>query len=198
MSMAERSGGTTSTTLLGKLRHNPADQSAWDAFAARYGPQIYLWCRRWQLQDADAQDIAQTVLATLLKKMRDFVYDPSGSFRGWLKTVTRNAWLKCLDRRKRSGMGDHSHTAQLETLEGSESLEAHLEAEYDRELLELAILRVAQRVESHTLEAFRLTALEGKTAAEVADRLGMKIPAVYVARKRVQDALRQEVRLLDE
>ena len=34
----------TSTTLLGRLRHAPADQAAWSEFVDRYGPKIYRWC----------------------------------------------------------------------------------------------------------------------------------------------------------
>ena len=51
-------------------------------FMARYGPKIHAWCRRWGLQEADAQDVTQMVLLRLSVKVREFVYDPSRSFRG--------------------------------------------------------------------------------------------------------------------
>ena len=72
----------TSATLLGRLRGQPTDQEAWSEFVDRYGARIYGWCRRWSLQDADAKDVTQAVLATLCIKMRTFTYDPSLSFRG--------------------------------------------------------------------------------------------------------------------
>ena len=77
----------TSLTLLGRLRRNPKDQAAWSEFVARYGPRNLQWCRGWGLQESDAQDVTQDVLLRLNLLMARFVYDPSGSFRGWLKTL---------------------------------------------------------------------------------------------------------------
>jgi hypothetical protein len=77
----------TSVTLLGRLRRDPKDQAAWNDFVARYGPRILQWCRGWNLQESDSQDVAQEVLLKLNGLMARFVYDPSGSFRGWLKTL---------------------------------------------------------------------------------------------------------------
>src|SRR6516162_1842099 len=79
----------TRISLLFRLRQEPASQAAWNEFAARYGPQIGAWCRRWGLQEADAEDVTQSVLTLLSAKLRDFSYDPKRRFRAWLKTVTR-------------------------------------------------------------------------------------------------------------
>ena len=53
------------------------------------------------------------------------------------------------------------------------------------------------RVQPHTWEAFRLTAVEGKSGAEVAALLGMQVATVFVARGKVQKMLQDEVRKLD-
>jgi RNA polymerase sigma-70 factor (ECF subfamily) len=66
---------------LGRLRHAPADQSAWGEFVDRYGRKIYGWCRHWGLQEPDAEDVTQDVLLKLAEKMRTFAYDASDSFR---------------------------------------------------------------------------------------------------------------------
>ena len=63
---------TTDVTLLARLRHDPKDQAAWGDFVARYGPKILQWCRRWHLQEADAQDVAQDVLLKLHGRMATF------------------------------------------------------------------------------------------------------------------------------
>jgi RNA polymerase sigma factor (sigma-70 family) len=57
---------------------------------------LYRWCRRWGLQEADAQDVTQAVLARLAAKMNSFRYDPAGSFRAYLKTLARYAWCDFL------------------------------------------------------------------------------------------------------
>src|SRR5262245_27156971 len=65
----------TSVTLLARLRQIPADQAAWAEFTERYGRKIYAWCRRWNLQEADAEDVTQIVLLKLAEKMQRFEYD---------------------------------------------------------------------------------------------------------------------------
>jgi RNA polymerase sigma factor (sigma-70 family) len=87
--MHSSSGRGTSPTLLGRLRLEPADQQAWEEFVDRYSRKVYAWCRQWQLQDADAQDVTQMVLLKLAEQMRTFAYDASQSFRGWLRALTR-------------------------------------------------------------------------------------------------------------
>ena len=63
--MPESEGSTTSVSLLLRLGRYPSDQAAWEEFVDRYGAKIYSWCRAWRLQDADAQDVTQAVLAKL-------------------------------------------------------------------------------------------------------------------------------------
>src|SRR5215471_5958033 len=99
---------TTRVTLLARLRQDPTDQAAWDVFVERYGRHIYRWCRQWHLQDADAEDVTQDILVKLCQNLRTFTYDPSLTFRGWLKTVAYHAWRDFEDSRRRvpAGAGD--------------------------------------------------------------------------------------------
>ena len=90
--MAEGPYSRTSITLLGRLQSDPDDKEAWSEFVRRYGRIIFRWCRHWNLQEADAEDVTQNVLLRLAQKMPQFVYDPSRSFRAWLKTLTHHAW----------------------------------------------------------------------------------------------------------
>src|SRR5882672_12776878 len=101
--MEHSSGPLTSASLLGRLRHGPAEPGAWSEFVDRYSPRIYDWCRRWGLQEADAQDVTQIVLVKLVETMRVFAYDPSRSFRGWLRTLTHHAWYDFVRGRQRPG-----------------------------------------------------------------------------------------------
>src|SRR6266849_4851034 len=173
----------TSTTLLGRLRVDPADEAAWGEFLMRYTPKIYQWCRHWRLQDADAQDVTQDVLLKLANKMRTFVYDPSLSFRGWLRTLTHHAWSNFQQSRRRalSCSGDHGSVELIQTIPARDDLVTRLEEEFDREVLEEAMARVRLRVQPRTWEAFRLLTLEGWPGAQAADKLAMKVAAVFVA-----------------
>jgi RNA polymerase sigma-70 factor (ECF subfamily) len=198
--MAGDSGSQTSSTLLGKLRHDPRDQAAWEEFVERYGPQIYGWGRKWGLQDADAHDVTQDVLVKLAEKMRGFTYDRAGSFRGWLKTLAYHAWSDFLTGRQRpgAGSGDSQIVTLLESVEARADLAKQLEETYDRELLDAAMARVRLRVKPRTWEAFRLTALEGLPGAAAAQRLQMKVANVFVAKSDVQKMLREEMAKLEE
>lgn len=189
----------TSVTLLARLGGASADAAAWEEFLRRYGPQVLGWCRHWNLQAADAEDVAQDVLLRVSKQMRTFRYDPGRSFRGWLKTVARAAWSDWLDARRRAvlGSGDTGVRYALESVEARDDLVVRLEAEFDRELLDTAAAQVRLRVEPQTWDAFALTAIDGLSGAEAAAKLGMKVAAVYVAKGRVQKMLQDEVRSLD-
>ena len=189
----------TSPTLLGRLGRVPADQAAWDEFADRYGRKIYGWCRHWNLQQADAEDVTQQVLLKLAHKMRTFAYDPSKSFRAWLKTVTHHAWRDFVEGRDRpgAGSGDTGVLEQLQTVQARDGLVSELDEEFTRDLLDEAMARVRLRVQPHTWQAFHLLAVEGRAGAEAAAELGMKVAAVFVARSKVQKMLREEVRKLE-
>ena len=190
---------TTRVTLLTQLRQDPSDQAGWDEFVERYGRHIYQWCRQWKLQDADAEDVTQDILVKLTQKLRAFAYDPSRSFRGWLKTVAHHAWRDFQNGRRhaRRAGGDSQVQELMLTLEAREDLAQKLEEAFDLELLEAAKVRVRLRVAPHTWEAFRLVAIEDLPVAEVAARVSLQVAMVYVAKSKVQKLLREEIQKLE-
>src|SRR5262249_47026305 len=114
LAMADSTNSDTRLTLLARLRETPTDQAAWAEFVDRYGRQIYAWCRRWRLQEADAEDVTQNVLLARAGQMRSFDYKPWGSFRAGLRTVAYRAGCDLGERRKGpAGTGD---TGVLELL----------------------------------------------------------------------------------
>jgi RNA polymerase sigma factor (sigma-70 family) len=188
----------TSVSLLERLRQDPTDEQAWAEFVRRYRSKITAWCRELGLQEADAEDVTQIVLLKLTDKMRQFRYDPARSFRAWLKTVTQHAWSDFVTSQRRlAGSGDTRILQMLEALEARADLAQQIEATYDRELLEIAMVRVQQRVAPQTWEAFRLTTVEGLSGAEAAQRIPMPVAHVFVAKRRVQKMLQEEIRQLE-
>jgi RNA polymerase sigma-70 factor (ECF subfamily) len=197
--MPSDAGSLTSETLLGQLRRSPDDAAAWDRFVERYGPKIYAWCRQWRLQEADAEDVTQNVLLRLACRLRTFAYDPSRSFRGWLRTVTAHA---CSDfftdwARPDRASGDSRELDVLKSAPARADLLARLEEQFDRELMDEALARVRLRVEPRTWEAFRLASAEGLSGADTAARLGMRLTAVFKAKSRILQLVRAEVARLD-
>jgi DNA-directed RNA polymerase specialized sigma24 family protein len=158
----ETSDSVTSVSLLVQLQRDPADQNAWSEFVRLYGARIQGWGRRWGLQDADAHDMSQDVLVKLTRAMRAFRYDPAQSFRGWLKTVAHHTWQDLARvRRPIARGGDPPADDPLLSLAARDDLAAGVAAAYEQELLERALDRVRQRVQTQTWDAFRLTTYDG-------------------------------------
>ena len=103
------------------------------------------------------------------------------------------------DQRKRGGLGsgDSEVIEVLGSLEAREALDAEVVDSYYQELLEEAMTQVRLRVSEQTWDAFCRLALQQQSAAEAAAALGMKTTAVWMARSRVQQLLRQQVQQLE-
>jgi RNA polymerase sigma-70 factor (ECF subfamily) len=190
---------STRITLLHRLNENPGDQLSWAEFVRLYGPAIRSWLIHWGLQEADAQDVTQNVLLRLTAKLPQFKYDPNRSFRAWLKTLTHHAWHDFVTEAgyRNRGSGDTSVLDQLQTIAAREDLAARVEAEFDKELLEAAMVRARDRVAPSTWEAFKLSALDGVAPQSVADKLNVRVSQVYLAKHRVQKLVQEEIRTLE-
>jgi RNA polymerase sigma-70 factor (ECF subfamily) len=198
---------STSPTLLYGLRDDARREEAWRIFLARYHPLIRGWCTRSGLPADDAEEICSVVLSKLVRVMKDFVYDPTRRFRSWLRKVVINE-INSLRRRRRIHPGDfasgddrvHGLLNAFPAPAADELLAAALGQSLERDLRRAhdVVVRVRERIETKTWQAYWATAIDGEEANDVAGRLGMSIPAVYMAKCRVGRMLREEGdRLLD-
>src|SRR5262249_37664462 len=94
----------TRASLLFRLRHAAQDPEDWREFVERYAPKLLGWCKAWHVQEADAEDITQHVLLRLIKALRNFHYDPSKSFRAWLKTLVAHVVFDLRNNSPRTGL----------------------------------------------------------------------------------------------
>jgi RNA polymerase sigma factor (sigma-70 family) len=189
---------TTQASLLVRLR-DPNDGGAWRQFVQIYGPVVYGFARRRGVQDADAADLMQEVLRSMMTSARRLDYDPSrGSFRGWLFTVTRNKLLDLREKQRR-GQGAGGTSAQ-EMLEQQPARvdESLWDEEFRRHLFSVAADQVKGEFEEKTWRAFWASAVDGKKPQEVAAALGITVGAVYIAKSRVQARLKERVGELTE
>ncbi|HEX3313390.1 MAG TPA: RNA polymerase sigma factor, partial [Gemmataceae bacterium] len=144
---------------------------------------------------ADAADLMQDVLRSVSSSMPRLEYDPDrGSFRGWLFTVTRNKIFNFLDGRRRrvQGSGDSRVQHKLEQQASADS-DGDWEAGYQQGLAARALQRVKREFQAATWDAFTQTAIDGRSPAEAARKVGLSVGAVYVAKSRVIARLRQEI-----
>jgi RNA polymerase sigma-70 factor (ECF subfamily) len=185
---------TTPASLLTRLREGPSGP-AWSRFLDLYSPLLFAWAYRLGLSDPDVADLVQEVLATLVEQLPRFRYDPSRSFRAWLKTVLLNGWRKHRARRTRLfGAGDE---ALDQVSEADPRLELD-EAEYRSHLVARALAVMQAEFEPSTWRACWEFVVADRPAAEVATELGLSVNAVYLAKSRVLRRLRAELEgLLD-
>lgn len=189
----------TRPSLLVRIR-DAGDAEAWHRFVELYAPVIHGFYRKRGLQDADAADLTQAVLQTVAVTAGRLNYDPArGSFRSWLFTIARNEQYDFMGRRRRHlGVGgDGSLDELIDSVPAREEEAAQWEREYQLRIYAWAAERVRRCVDHTTWEAFRLTAVEGRSGVEVADALGMSVGAVYVAKSRVLARLRHEVEQIE-
>lgn len=178
---------TTSISLLERLR-SPGDQVAWAQFAAIYTPLLFYWAKRHGLQDSDAADLVQDVMATLVRTLPEFQYEQAKSFRAWLRTVTQNKWR---ERSRRLALPIEA-SANITDLIAEETRE-FWDKDYQTLLVARALEVMRAEFEQNTWQACWAVVVEQRSVAEVAQELGMTNGAVYVAKSRVLKRLREEL-----
>src|SRR5438876_11872967 len=94
MSPSESAAGqgsatSTSRSLLARLHAN--EPAAWDRLITLYAPLVWHWCRKMALPQQDVADVFQEVFKAVALHIATFRKDrPKDTFRGWLRTITKN------------------------------------------------------------------------------------------------------------
>jgi RNA polymerase sigma-70 factor (ECF subfamily) len=182
----------TSMTLLQRAVAN--DQEAWRHLVHLYGPLVQRWCKRAGLQEDDTADVFQEAFRAVARELASFHPTRSvGSFRCWLRTVTRTKIADHFRARRRQAPGQGGSAAQLKLASIADPL---AQDQGDDEAAEQAL--VAQRAlelirpefSPPNWAAFELVALQGVSAVEAAQRLGLNPQAVRQANYRIRRRLR--------
>jgi len=188
--------GSTDNGLLEGIRAR--DEQAWARFVDEYSPLIYVWCRKCDLQSADARDVSQQVFHAVSRSIATFSESSGkGSFRGWLFTVTRNLIRNHLARTLRGPRSQGGTSIQLRLLEEPEALdEESLSAATSStqpSSMQTILDSARKEFDDRTWQCFWMVAMEGHSAVEVAERLGMNPAAVRQAKYRVTKRLRRDL-----
>lgn len=190
---------TTSVSLLERIRRD-SDPAAWNRLAAIYEPWMRWILKRSALQDADAADLCQEVMATLHREIPRFQHNGQvGAFRSWLRTILMNRlrahWRSQQASQKRVQSVDGLETMQDPIVE----LEELWDREHDRHVVNELLKLVEPSFTQSTWTAFRRQVVDGLQANEVARELGISVNAVLLAKSRVLRKIREEAAgLIDE
>ncbi len=180
---------STPVSLLERLRRQAQPQD-WERFVDLYTPFLLYWMRRLGASRQEAEDLVQDVLTSLVKKLPDFHYQPSKSFRGWLRTIVIHRWS---DHVKRPHRMAALKEADVAAVAGKGEMEEEWEREHRQWLIRRAMELMRQDFQPATWKACWAHVAEGRPAAVVARELGITDNAVFVATSRVLRRLREEL-----
>jgi RNA polymerase sigma-70 factor (ECF subfamily) len=182
------------------------DQPRWQEFFDTYWKLIHSAARKSGLTDAEAQEVVQETVITVAKNIDKLKYDPAiGSFQGWLLQITRWRIADQFRKRepgnaKRPRSTDDRLTATIERVPDSRivDLDAVWEASWKENLFDAAVARVKKIIEPKQFQIFDCYVRKEWPAQKVAERLGVSVGQVYLARHRVGTLLKKEIRALDK
>ena len=185
----------TSASLLDRLQSDPQSDS-WSRLVEIYTPLIRHWLYRADLPIADFEDVVQDVMAVVIRRLPEFQHNQRpGAFRTWLRSITANCVFDYFRVRRKTPLatGDTEFVGVLNQLQDPNS---GLSQEWDREhnlFVTRALLDLLRpNYEERTWQAFERFALQGESAAEVASSLGISQNAVFIAKSKILNKLREE------
>jgi RNA polymerase sigma-70 factor (ECF subfamily) len=187
----------TPVSLLERLRLKPDEAGVWDRLFQLYRPLLERWMHRFALQAADRDDLVQDIFLVLLRELPRFQHSGHpAAFRKWLRLITVH---RCQDRLRagkvRAAGGGEQLAKALEELATPDSeLARRWDEEHNRHIVRRMLELIAVEFEPVTQQAFRRLVLEDGDARTVASELGLSVNAVYIAKSRVLQRLRQEIR----
>jgi RNA polymerase sigma-70 factor (ECF subfamily) len=161
-----------------------------------YAPRVYHLARRMLGNDADAEDVTSDVLLQVVRKLD--TYRGESAFPTWLHRVTVNAALA--HRRKRAAHGGHYSADPLDNYlndghaDGPTNMRSIRPDQpvLDREQHEY-IEKAIQKLPPIYRDVYLLADVEQLPNPEIADMLGLSVPAVksrlHRARLLMRDAL---------
>lgn len=189
--------GSTALSLVERVKAR--DPAAWQRLVAVYGPLVYSWARRSDLQAEDAADVVQEVFRAVVTHIDRFRQDrPGDTFHGWLWTIAQNkirdAWRRREQQpRAAGGSGPQRRLLDMPDPAAGPSSSDILGPVDNAPLLRGALDLIRAEFEERSWQAFWRVTVEGQRPADVAADLHMTPNAVYVARSRILRRLREEL-----
>jgi RNA polymerase sigma factor (sigma-70 family) len=196
----------TRYSLLSRLQ-NWDDQESWRVFFDTYWRLIYSIALKSGLTEVEAADVVQETVICIAKDIDKFKRGRKfGSFKGWLRNLTR--WRIADQLRKRTpnllgeGFASNPATSLTELAQIPDSVDASVyevwEDEWQSNLMEAALERVKRRVKEEHYQMFDLNVVRQWPAKKVAETLEVSVARVYIAKHRILALLKKEVRMLEK
>ncbi len=168
------------------------DRRALETLLARHQRRVYRFGLKMCRDPEDAKDVLQDTLLAVARGVKDF--RGASSMSTWLYTIARSF---CIKRRRRSKFAPQEE----ESLETGTGVEAHAVADGTRgpeeslagRQIEAALEEAIGSLQPMYREVLVLRDVEGLTAPEVAEVLGITIEAVKSRLHRARVAVREQI-----
>lgn len=164
-------------------RAQSGDCEALERVLQDIAPLVHRFGMRMCRHEADADDVLQDTLLAVATHLREF--EGRSSLSSWVFTLARTACA-----RKRRGLKNRPHVSDDAVGEHA-ALEGSPEETAEEHELRRAVERALDGLSEDHREVLLLRDMEGLTAPEVADSLGLSIDAVKSRLHRARSALRE-------
>jgi len=194
----------TRASLIHRMK-NWRDDASWQLFFDSYWRLIYDVARKAGLSDSEAQDVVSATMLSVARQMPNFEYDAKrGSFKAWLLTTTR--W-RIVDRvRQRlaaeplEGSESDSSVGLIQNMPDPDGVvpDEVWEKDWKKNLLEVALAHLRLRIDPQKYQLFEFYVRKEWPADKVAQRFGVAVEQVYLAKHRITILLKSEIRRLQQ
>jgi RNA polymerase sigma factor (sigma-70 family) len=193
---------STNLDLLAAIKSKSTD--SWPLFEQKYSRILRNWCDQWNATPEDSDDVVQETLLELFQKINDYKVQPDVPFRAWLRKVAYYRYLRLLKKNRRIT----SFTDAKSTRQSPNSAKIVPDAIRDafldvvdqiaeKEIVEIAFVRIANRIDKENWLIFCRKELEGVPAKTIAEEFNVSINAVDITTFRVRKMIRVELESLD-
>ncbi len=192
----------TRYSLLSRLQ-DWGDEESWRVFFDTYWRLIYSVALKAGLTPVEAEEVVQETIICVAKNIQKFKRDRRlGSFKGWLRNITRWRIADQLEKRTRRGEanGAARRYQPLEDIPAplDDAAPQDWEQEWQSHLLQAAKQRVKSRVKEEQYQLFDFYVAKEWPVTRICQTLGVSATQVYLAKHRITRLLRKEVRRLEK
>ncbi len=196
MTSENLASAATCSSLIERARQR--NDSAWRELVDLYSPLIVIWCQHCRASHDETADCLQDVFSAAARSLDTYRASGStGSFRGWLWTITLNKLRDAARRKAREfpAVGGSTALARLAEIPDPDSIPVDEPSQHNdlRELAARGLAQIQNNFAPQTWQAFWRSVVDGVATEIVARELELTPASVRQARSRVLRRLRQQL-----
>jgi RNA polymerase sigma-70 factor, ECF subfamily len=188
---------TSQSTLASSVlfRAQRGDGEAFVKITSLFGGLVYHWCRRAGLSPEDSEDVSQQIFLSVSRGLPGFKrVEPSDSFRGWLRIITRSRIMDFFrdNNRREVSVGGTSFLERVNSIVEQDDEPINEERMETNILVERAMSLLQSEFSANDCKAFHMLVIDAIAPREVAEKLGLSVNSVYIAKSRILKRMRDE------